>query len=233
MRVHGKQPAAQSGQRQNPSNMADDLQDACWRGHVDAAQSLLEKGADVNRAMRNGRTPLWIACDKGHVDVARLLLDKGADVNRAMKDGATPLFVACQEGRVDAVRLLLDKGADVNKADGAGVTPLWTACWFGRVEAARLLLDNGADIQPSLQRLSDYQLEAQRILDSAEMVALLRPRIEAALQDMILEGGRGWAHIGELAFLAPRICGFYVGKTRPTPAPWSSEFREEAWHNSN
>ena len=41
------------------------------------------------------------------------------------------------------------------------------------------------------------------------MVAFARPRIEAALRDVILEGGRGWARIGELAFLAPRICEFW------------------------
>ena len=33
----------------------------------------------VNRAMEDGRTPLFIACEKGHVDVVRLLLERGAD----------------------------------------------------------------------------------------------------------------------------------------------------------
>ena len=56
--------------------------------------NMLEKGADVDRAMESGATPLYIACEKGHVDAARLLLEKGAEVDRAMEDGYTPLRIA-------------------------------------------------------------------------------------------------------------------------------------------
>ena len=84
---------------------------ACDVGQVDALRLLLEKGADVNQADKDGTTPLHLACFKGHVDVARLLLEKGAEVDRAEKQGATPLFIACQEGHVDAARLLLERGA--------------------------------------------------------------------------------------------------------------------------
>ena len=56
---------------------------ACREGHVDAARLLLDKGAEVDRAMEDGATPLNIACQKGHVDAARLLLEKGAEVDRA------------------------------------------------------------------------------------------------------------------------------------------------------
>ena len=45
------------------------LHDACEKNHVDAAQLLLEKGAEVDRADEDGKTPLWIACLKGHVEV--------------------------------------------------------------------------------------------------------------------------------------------------------------------
>ena len=56
------------------------LYDACEKGQVDAARLLLDKGADVDRARKDGVTPLWIACLNGHVDVARLLLERGAVV---------------------------------------------------------------------------------------------------------------------------------------------------------
>ena len=94
---------------------------AC-QGHVDAARLLLDKGAEVDRAMEDA--PLWIACRHGHVDVARLLLDNGAEVDRAEGGRRTPLYVACQQGHVDAVRLLLEKGAAVDRADTQGRTPL-------------------------------------------------------------------------------------------------------------
>ena len=56
-------------------------------GHVGAARLLLDKGAEVDRAKKDGATPLWIACENGHVDAARLLLDKGAEVDRSISDG--------------------------------------------------------------------------------------------------------------------------------------------------
>ena len=97
---------------------------ACREGRVDAARLLLEKGAAVDWATKDGATPLYVACAYGHVGAARLVLEKGAEVDRATEKGATPLFIACQEGHVDAARLLLEKGADVNKADKLGATPL-------------------------------------------------------------------------------------------------------------
>ena len=48
---------------------------ACFKGHVDAARLLLDKGADIDRVNKRGETPLYAACSKGHVDAARLLLD--------------------------------------------------------------------------------------------------------------------------------------------------------------
>ena len=60
----------------------------------------------VNRAMEDGRTPLFIASEKGHVDAARLLLDKGAEVDKADEDGETPLLVAKALVRASIVALL-------------------------------------------------------------------------------------------------------------------------------
>ena len=49
---------------------------ACGNGQVDAARSLLEKGAAVDRATKKyGMTPLLIACTRGHVEVAVLAGD--------------------------------------------------------------------------------------------------------------------------------------------------------------
>ena len=111
---------------------------------------MLDKGADVNQAYKDGATPLHLACSRGHLDVARLLLEKGAEVNRPDKDGRTPLLIACSRGHVEVVSLLLDKGAEVDRAvekgDWKGTTPLFAACCNGHVDLARLLLEKGADV---------------------------------------------------------------------------------------
>ena len=125
---------------------------ACWEGHVDAVRLFLNEGAEVDRASKDGRTPLYVACWKGHVDLAQLLLEKGAEVDRAKKGGETPLHVACQFGHVDAARLLLDNGADVNRAREDGSTPLFIACWKGHIDTVRLLLARGADIERANQQ---------------------------------------------------------------------------------
>ena len=114
------------------------------------ARLLLEKGAEVDRAMKDGATPLYIACQNGHVDAARLLLERGAEVDRVVEKwqwkGATPLYIACQNGHVDVVRLLLEKGAEVDRAQENGQTPLQAACHGGHVDAARLLLEKCAEV---------------------------------------------------------------------------------------
>ena len=119
---------------------------ACSWGHVGEARLLLENGAEVDQADKDGKTPLLIACQNGHVDAARLLLEKGAAVDRANKYGQTPLYIACSWGHVEAARLLLENGAEVDQADKDGATPLFAACENGRVDAARLLLNKGADV---------------------------------------------------------------------------------------
>ena len=53
------------------------------KGYVDAARLLLDNDAEVDRADKDGHTPLYAACEKCHVDAARLLLERGADVHKA------------------------------------------------------------------------------------------------------------------------------------------------------
>ncbi|PMD55239.1 ankyrin, partial [Hyaloscypha bicolor E] len=49
---------------------------ASMNGHVDIVKLLLEKGADVNAADRDGQTPLYRAFANRHVDIVKLLLEK-------------------------------------------------------------------------------------------------------------------------------------------------------------
>ena len=48
----------------------------------------LDKGAEVDRARKDGATPLYIACQNRHVDAARLLLDNGAAVDQTREYGS-------------------------------------------------------------------------------------------------------------------------------------------------
>ena len=79
------------------------LYTACATGHVDAARLLLDKGAEVDRAKEDGRTPLYVACQKGHVDAARLLLDMRRSTGREQLDAAAVFLLFWRRRRGAAV----------------------------------------------------------------------------------------------------------------------------------
>ena len=93
--------------------------DAAQEGHQDIVKFLLEKGADVNATMKDGRSALYKASKNGHTEVVRLLLE-AADIEVNAKDNtvASPLYMASQEGHTEVVTLLLEAtDIDINAKD--------------------------------------------------------------------------------------------------------------------
>lgn len=119
------------------------------------AELLLDRGADVDRANKQGDTPLHYTCDiemnadrnvQGRLEVAELLLDRGTEVDRANNNGMTPLRNACIHGHLEVAKLLLDRGAAGDRESDIGSTPLHRVCVQGHLEVAKLLLDWGAEV---------------------------------------------------------------------------------------
>ncbi len=94
---------------------------ALMRKRFDAADYLIDQGADVNHKRPDkhtpdetrGQTPLWWAANHGHIPLAQKLLDNRADVNTPDHHGSTPLTTAASSGHLDMVRFLVESGADV------------------------------------------------------------------------------------------------------------------------
>jgi predicted LPLAT superfamily acyltransferase len=107
-------------------------------GHCDVVEALLRGGADVNKAKKDGTTPLFMASQKGHCDVVEALLRGGADVNKARNDGATPLFMASHNGRTPCVEALVRARADLTLAL-RGKTPLQAATREGHADVVSVL----------------------------------------------------------------------------------------------
>jgi hypothetical protein len=79
---------------------------------IQAAQTLLDAGADVNTRCNYalGATALHRVSEKGHKRVVEMLIDYGADVNGQTFNGLTPLSIAAN----DAVRkTLVERGGIV------------------------------------------------------------------------------------------------------------------------
>jgi hypothetical protein len=134
------------------------LIEAIESGDRQAALSLIEQGADVNkddseRCYPRLGTPLTVAVEKGDIGLVRELLDRGADPNHQESSrGYTPLMIAALSGSTDIAQLLLARGADPNVDGRGGYFPLYEAVWMANKEMVELLLQRGADVNKKTLR---------------------------------------------------------------------------------
>jgi ankyrin repeat protein len=120
------------------------LQYAIEHGHTEVAIILINKGANVNPKTQSSWTPLHSAAEGGYKQVAEKLLAKGAYVNSKDKKGYTPFHYALWNSKNDIARLLIEKGVDVHGKDQSGYIPLHWVVMIGNRELTELLLAKGA-----------------------------------------------------------------------------------------
>jgi uncharacterized protein len=129
-----------------PVSAADgDIVQAARAQDAAAVLELIETGADVNTAARDGSTALLWAAYHYDVQMVHALIAAGADADAANRYGVTPLLQASRTGDTPVVEALLAGGADPNVTHPDGETALMAASRAGRVDAVRLLLEHGAD----------------------------------------------------------------------------------------
>jgi ankyrin repeat protein len=83
------------------------------RCNAGALKLFLDRGADPNKAVGEGATPLTSAAGAGRLDVVQLLVQKGANVKAPNKFGITPLKAAAnaQKDREKIIEVLRKAGA--------------------------------------------------------------------------------------------------------------------------
>ncbi|XP_063445615.1 transient receptor potential cation channel subfamily A member 1-like [Mytilus trossulus] len=119
---------------------------AVTNNKLQVAQSLLERGSNVNSLNNCNQTPLSIAANNGDIQMVELLLKYKADVNVLDKDLMTPCHRAALHNRHKIIDVLMGQGADINSTAIDQYTPLLMASSKGHLETIQLLISNGAQI---------------------------------------------------------------------------------------
>ena len=123
-------------------------------GRLDAVQTLVAAGADIEQADANGITPLLMAITNNHMDVARFLIDRGAAVNVSDWYGRTPLWAAVETRNMD-----VDNGSFENGVDRAPVLDL-----------IKVLLDKGVDVNARMKETPPIRRQMLRVTGSLSWV---------------------------------------------------------------
>ena len=122
------------------------LQYACENGHLQIAQYLISKGANINIKDRREDHVIHYASKGGHLPVVQYLIEKeNVDINNKATNGASLLHCACRRGKLHIVKYLISQGANINEKDEDGQTPLHYAAGFYSLDVVKFLLTKGAN----------------------------------------------------------------------------------------
>lgn len=139
---------------------------ACMYPSIEVAQTLISRGAEVDRALADGRTPLMIAVVLGNMPMTQMLLDNGASIKGdSFKGGVLHMVFGRQhivkndESLYKLVELLLEhpkvRTEDIVQVINSnreidGVTPLYMACYNENLKMVELLISRGADVNRAI-----------------------------------------------------------------------------------
>lgn len=118
---------------------------AVKHGHLEAAQFLIQKGANVNIKDDSGQTPLWAAAHNGDLDMLKCLLSHHANPNMMGQGQQTPFYAAAKNGHLDILKELSQPKykVDVNTPCSCedDRTPLLIAIENYHINCSNLMMD--------------------------------------------------------------------------------------------
>lgn len=145
---------------------------AAMMGQTDAAELLLQHGADISGRNRDGNTALHLAVFLGRAETVELLVKNGADVNAKNDDGATPvdilnvpwemtglltksMGIALEQKQFEAGKAKIREMFSTDPKLGvktltnvqdSNSTDLWSAARTGNLQAIKRYIEEGGNI---------------------------------------------------------------------------------------
>jgi ankyrin repeat protein len=129
-------------EKEEGTNMEQQLISAAAEGDTKAVLELLEGGADIDATNNQGVTAVMAATQKNNVDTVKALIEKGADINIRNNNKDNVLLYAGAEGLLEIVKLAVQAGADTTITNRFGGTALIPASDRGHVDIVEELLTN-------------------------------------------------------------------------------------------
>ena len=124
---------AQSGDGFTPLHLA------CFFGQPDAAELLLQKGADANAVSPAKIAVIHSAAASRDASIVKLVLKAGANPNLQQQGGYTALHEAAMHNSVERAQALLAVGADRNIRSDDGLTAAEVAAQKGNKDVLEVL----------------------------------------------------------------------------------------------
>jgi len=129
----------------NPYSGRTPLHEAAQDNNIPCMNTLIEFGADLEEADKNGETALHYATAGEKPIAAEWLLDRGANLEARNQSGKTPLLLAAQ-GYVEVLDFFLKRGADSAAVDKDGDTVMAHAIQGENLPCVLRLIDHGCDL---------------------------------------------------------------------------------------
>jgi len=196
----------------------------------DVVRTLLDLGANINAADRDGGTALSLAAWRGSADVVSLLLERKAALPSNVMLGRQLLNYAVSKGLVGLFSLMVEKGADLSAQTEKKQTLLHAAAEGGSIPILEILLGKGLDIN---QKDANGKTPLHFAVDkgrTAAVESLLAKGAEVAARTVMGQSAYNLAEDNEdkdmMAFLAakgfdqgparfPELAGEYMGQKKP------------------
>ena len=130
-----------------------DIFDADRQGNLEAINTYVEEGGNIEVTTNEGYTPFILAAYYGNNQVLDTLVKNGADPCAVDDKGSNAFMGVAFRGHIETAKWLLkNTSCDVNHQNYAGQTALMMSSLFGHEEMIKMLLEHGADPQ-----IEDFQ----------------------------------------------------------------------------